>query len=149
MDPQWRDPLLETVKTTENALEVIGKGTAIFAPLYPRLGFVQQSHDYKASLVAAIRAVDIVRDDGSPHIHLALSGNGKEGQWPPGPNTRFQWQQLVPSVKSCTHLPDVDDSADLDDPYGNRVNAANGNAWQLWRPYECCQKRGDDLIEHW
>lgn len=148
LDPQWRDPLLETAKTVENALEWVGKGGSHFASLYPRLGFVQQSHDYKASLVAAIRAADIVRNDGTPHVYTALSGNGREGQWPPGSGTDFEWQQLVPSVMGCKRLPDIDDSTDLTDPYSARLNPANGNAWQLWRPYECCQKRGDDLIEH-
>lgn len=56
------------------------------------------------------------------------------------------WQQLVPGVMSCRALPDIDDTAALLDPYRARVNAVNGNAWQLWRTYTCCEQEGAVLV---
>ena len=147
LDYNWRDPLVETPWTLANLFRGIKVGSSFFGGLYPRIGFVNQSHDYKASLVAAKRAADIVRQ-GGPHVHYSLRGRGGEGYWPPGPGTDFTWQQLVPSKMSCRGLPDINDTFAANDPYRDRLNQARGNAWQLWRPYTCCERRGATLIQH-
>ena len=148
LDPNWRDPTVETPWTLAHLLTGVRAGVSWFAGLFPRIGFVKQGHDYKASLVGAKRAAHIVRQDGQPHVYAPLDAwyDGQPGQWPPDQNTDFLWQQLVPSVMSCRALPDIDDSASLMDPYGTRVNAVNGNAWQLWRTYSCCERAGADLL---
>jgi hypothetical protein len=51
-------------------------------------------------------------------------------------------------VMSCRALPDIDDTLNINDPYRSRVNAVNGNAWQLWRTYTCCEQEGAVLIFH-
>jgi integrating conjugative element protein (TIGR03756 family) len=149
LDPNWRDPTVETPWTLANLWEGVSAGTSRFAGLFPRIGFVKQGHDYKAGLVCAKRAAHFVRQDGQPHVYTPLDTwyvGGGQGQWPPGQSTDYQWQQLVPSIMSCRHLPDINDTAHLTDPYRTRVNAVNGNAWQLWRPYSCCKRKGSTLI---
>ena len=122
LDPNWRDPLVETPWTMANLLTGISAGTSRFAGLFPRIGFVKQGHDYKASLVGAQRAAHVVRQDAQPHIYTSLDTwyTPAQGQWPPGQNTDYLWQQLVPSVMSCRVLPDINDTASITDPYRNR-----------------------------
>lgn len=147
LDYNWRDPVVETPWTMANLFKGVSAGSSRFAGLFPRIGFVKQGHDYKASLVGAKRAADIVREDYQPHVYLPLDYwyTPSQGQWPPGSDD-FLWQQLVPEVMSCRALPDIDDTTHLSDPYRPRVNAVNGNAWQLWRTYSCCEQEGAVLI---
>ena len=150
LDPNWRDPVVETPWTLANLLTGVSAGSSRFAGLFPRIGFVKQGHDYKASLVGAKRAAHIVRQDFQPHVYTPLDTwyTPQQGQWPPGQSTDYLWQQLVPFVMSCRVLPDINDTASSTDPYRSRVNAVNGNAWQLWRPYTCCEQEGAVLIFH-
>jgi integrating conjugative element protein (TIGR03756 family) len=147
-DPNWRDPTIETPWTLANLVEGVNKGLSRFGGLFPRIGFVKQGHDYKASLVAAKRAAHFVRQRNQPHVYAPLDTwyDAETGQWPPSPRSGFVWQQLVPSLMSCRALPDIDDTTTLRDPYNQRINAVNGNAWQLWRTYSCCDRAGDNLI---
>ena len=148
LDPNWRDPVVETPWTMANVLTGVSAGSSRFAGLFPRIGFVKQGHDYKASLVGAKRAAHVVRQDFQPHVYTPLDFgySPQQGEWPPGHGTDYQWQQLVPSVMSCRALPDIDDTLSLTDPYRSRVNAVNGNAWHLWRTYSCCEKEGAVLV---
>lgn len=149
LDYNWRDPLIETPWTLLNLLNGVNNGFSWFEGLFPRIGFVDQGHDYKASLVAAKRAVDIVRQGGQPHVYLPMTiGSWGQGWWPPGQSSPFLWQQAVPGYRPCTTLPDMDDSLMVTDPYSNRLNEARGNAWQLWRGYACCKRAGQVLVFH-
>ena len=147
-DFNWRDPLVETSWTMANLTTGVSAGSSRFAGLFPRIGFVKQGHDYKASLVGAKRAAHFVRQDWQPHVYTPLDTwySPEQGNWPPSEGTDYLWQQLVPSVMSCRALPDINDTASLTDPYRSRVNSVNGNAWQLWRPYSCCEQEGAVLI---
>jgi integrating conjugative element protein (TIGR03756 family) len=148
-DYNWRDPTVETGWSLYNALARVGKGPATFAGLFPRIGFVNQGHDYKASLVAAKRAVDIVRQPWQPHVYWPMTASAtRQGYWPPTPDTEFLWQQLVPEVRDCAFLPDINDASSLGDPYAARLNPTMGNAWHVWRSYACCQPEGAVLIFH-
>ena len=148
LDYNWRNPVIETPWTLANLFQGVGAGSSRFAGLFPRIGFVKQGHDYKASLVGAKRAVDIVRQDNQPHVYQPLDTwyTPQQGQWPPSSGDAFAWQQLVPEEMSCRVLPDIDDTAYLSDPYRSRVNAVSGNAWQLWRTYSCCEQEGAVLV---
>ena len=148
-DPAWREPVAETGWTALHALENVETGSTLFGGLFPRIGFVHQGHDYKASLVAAKRAVDIVRQPWQPHVYWPMTATTMDqGYWPPSQDTPFLWQQLVPTVRDCTLLPDIDDTLYISDPYSERINQARGNAWQLWRPYSCCSQEGAVLVFH-
>lgn len=147
-DYNWRDPLVETPWTLAHLTRGIRAGASRFAGLFPRIGFVNQGHDYKASLVAAKRAADVVRQRAQPHVYVPLDTGytPAPGQWPPGSGAEYRWQQLVPSVMSCRALPDINDTASITDPYRHRVNRVTGNAWHLWRAYSCCEQAGAVLI---
>ncbi len=157
LDPSWRDPLFETPWTLRHILWRIGHGSAQFAYMFPRTGFINNSHDYKASFVAARRAFDIVRQRKQPHHYMPLDFmyQGQQGQWPPANNPFVDnsedplWQQLVPYPMSCRGLPDIDDVLSVpSDPYRSRLNQVYGNAWQVWRPYSCCKQAGATLIAY-
>ena len=147
-DPAWRNPLIEVGLSLGHAFDRVGKGAATFAALYPRHGFISQSHDYKSALTAAMRAMDIVSQSHQPHVYVPLDSYGAsgQGQWPPRGLQAARYQQLTPTVEACSVLPDIDDTLHPTDPYAGRLNQNLGNAWQVWRPYRCCEPAGTVLI---
>ena len=157
-DPMWRSPGLQAPLTLRHALRSVrepGPLGSMWGALYPRTGFVQQSHDYKAGAVAAQRVADIVTRRSQPHVYRPLLGDSGGGQWPPGavvegdPDTH-KWQLLAPRTGSCSVF--AGSAAPLlgaVDPLGRNVSASGAYAWNLWRPYRCCKRRGQWLISHW
>ncbi|ATZ93043.1 TIGR03756 family integrating conjugative element protein [Dickeya fangzhongdai] len=113
----------------------------MWGSIYPRSGFVQHTDDDKASAIVAQRVADIITRTGQPHVYQALSGSRTDGYWPPEPVTEntnnHKWQRLSPQMStSCAIFPD-----------GDHVSAENGNeAYALWQPYSCCQRRGQRLL---
>ena len=157
-DPMWRSPELQAPLTLRHALRAVrepGPLGSLWGALYPRTGFVQQGHDYKAGAVAAQRVADIVTRRNQPHVYRPLLGGSGGGQWPPGavvegdPDTH-KWQMLAPRTGSCAVF--AGSAAPLVgtvDPLGGNVSASGAYAWNLWRPYRCCKRRGQWLIAHW
>ena len=116
--------------------------------IYPRSGFITQTNDYKAAAVIAERVADFVTRKDQPHVYTPLTGHSHEGYWPPGAvkegdASTHKWQRLQPSMSdSCTVFPDRGLASRFDD-----VTADDGDyAWALWRPYECCKRKGETLI---
>jgi len=115
----------------------------LWGSLYPRGGFLHQTDDYKAGAVVAQRAGDIVTRRGQPHVYQPVLASARDGYWPAGelvetaPSTG-KWQALTPRTSSsCTVFPH-DDSL---------TQARQGDyAWALWRPYSCCQRRGQTFL---
>ncbi|WP_416776434.1 TIGR03756 family integrating conjugative element protein [Xenorhabdus budapestensis] len=115
----------------------------LWGTLYPRSGFVNQTDDDKASAVVAQRVADIITRAGQPHVYQVLKGQRTDGYWPPEPVTEntgtqnHQWQRLSPTLsQSCAVFPD-----------GEHTAAINGNqAYALWQPYSCCQRRGQRFL---
>jgi integrating conjugative element protein (TIGR03756 family) len=110
--------------------------------VYPRGGFVQQTDDDKASAVVAQRVADIITRSGEPHVYQPLVGTRRDGYWPPSPvlendASTHTWQRLSPHLsQSCAIFPD-----------GSYPTAADGNeAYALWQPYSCCQRRGQTFL---
>ncbi|MDZ7753231.1 MAG: TIGR03756 family integrating conjugative element protein [Gammaproteobacteria bacterium] len=67
--------------------------------------------------------------------------------WPPGPlmekNHRTgTWQMLVPRPESSCRVFGTNDLNSIGGWGGGRVDAAGDYAWNLWRPYKCCRRRG-------
>ncbi|MBH04108.1 MAG: TIGR03756 family integrating conjugative element protein [Xanthomonadales bacterium] len=116
--------------------------------VYPRSGFVTQSNDYKAAAVIAQRVADFVTRSGQPHVYTPLQGHDKPGYWAPGPvregdGSTGKWQRLQPNLtKSCSVFPDRGIAAS----YSNVLADDGDYVWALWRPYECCKRRGEELI---
>ena len=156
LDPNWRSPLIETPWTLRNILRHVRTGFTTWAGVYPRIGFVHQTHDYKAGAVAVQRAADISTRNRQPHIYWPMLDDGSPGQWPPGAvvegdDDTHRWQQLIPIAQAteCRVFPDIDDQRSLaGDPFAARVSQNTGYAYNLWRPYRCCEREGAALILH-
>ena len=163
-DPFWREPILETPFTLLNFFRVVGYGkaplqTSTWGPVYPRIGLVQNGHDYKAGAVAAQRAVNIVTQEHQLHVYSTVLEDTKvqQGYWPPGEAIEGdeyygKWQQLLPSdntAPTCHVFADQDDQlSGFLDPFMDRTNESTGYVWNLWRPYSCCSQEGAVLIAY-
>lgn len=111
--------------------------------VYPRSGFLHQPDDYKTAAVIAQRAGDITTRRGQIHVYLPMAARPRDGYWPAGAlkegdSTSGKWQELAPTLSpSCAVFPNS----------GPRIEAANGAyAWALWRPYSCCERRGQTFL---
>lgn len=125
----------------------------LWSPIYPRSGFVSQTHDYKTAATAAQRAADVVTRNGQVHVYQSLTPGAEpqNGWWPPsepvleGDASTHKWQMLAANMtNSCAIFPD----GGVADGYGEQLDEGGDYAWTLWRPYSCCQKRGQTLLYH-
>lgn len=118
-------------------------GLNLWGNVYPRGGFLHQTDDYKAAAVVAQRAGDIVTRRGQPHVYQPLLTEERDGYWSAGALVESdastgKWQELAPTLKNtCAVFPHSE----------ARVQARQGDyAWALWRPYSCCQRRGQVFL---
>lgn len=146
----WRQGVPESAypEALTPGSRTIGQAGDQWGHVFPRSGFVTQSNDYKAAAVIAQRVADFVTRQGQPHVYTSLHASQRPGYWPPGPvkegdASTGKWQRLQPSLtKSCSVFPDRGIAASYAD-----VLAEDGDyVWALWRPYECCKRRGETLI---
>ncbi|MCK9986223.1 MAG: hypothetical protein AzoDbin1_02695 [Azoarcus sp.] len=115
----------------------------LWGNVYPRGGFLHQTDDYKSGAVVAQRAGDVVTRRVQPHVYQPLLAGARAGYWPAGALVETdastgKWQELTPTLSTtCAVF-----------PHGNtRVQAQQGDyAWALWRPYACCQRRGQIFL---
>jgi integrating conjugative element protein (TIGR03756 family) len=144
----WRSGIPEMAypEALTPGMREMGTTGDLWSPIYPRSGFVTQTHDYKVAASTAQRAADVVTRSGQPHVYqpLVSSGGGNSGRWPPDavmegdPETHL-WQRLEPNMSmSCSVFPDGGEDYDLQSP--------GDYAWALWRPYRCCKRRGQTLL---
>ena len=115
----------------------------VWGNVYPRGGFLHQVDDYESGAVIAQRAADIVTRRGQIHVYQPLLANPREGYWPAGgvlegDAATGKWQELTPTLSSnCAVFPNSHSHA----------QAQQGDyAWALWRPYSCCQRRGQVFL---
>lgn len=115
----------------------------IWGSIYPRSGFIHQVDDFKAGAVIAQRAGDITTRVGQPHVYLPMRSQPEPGYWPAGEliegdASTGKWQQLTPTMSpTCAVFPSPAPNADaVDEAY----------AWALWRPYSCCQRKGQTFL---
>ena len=118
-------------------------GMNLWGNVYPRGGFLHQADDYKSGAVVAQRAGDIVTRRGQVHVYQPLLASSRAGYWPAGAlmesdASTGKWQELTPRLSpSCAVFPHNE----------TRIQAQQGDyAWALWRPYSCCQRRGQVFI---
>ncbi|GKS83625.1 TIGR03756 family integrating conjugative element protein [Acidovorax sp. SUPP1855] len=129
---------------TPGMREIGSRSTAdLWGNVYPRGGFLHQSDDHLAGAVVAQRAGDVVTRKGQPHVYQPLLANPHEGYWPAGALLESyaatgRWQELTPTLSSgCAVFPNRN----------THVQAQRGDyAWALWRPYSCCQRRGQVFL---
>lgn len=115
----------------------------LWGNVYPRSGFLNQSNDYETGAVVAERAGDIVTRQGQIHVYRPLLAEAHDGYWPAGALVESdastgKWQELAPTLsKTCAVFPHTN----------KQVQAKQGDyAWTLWRPYACCQRRGQIFL---
>ena len=118
-------------------------GLNMWGNVYPRGGFLHQTDDYKSGAVVAQRAGDIVTRRGQIHVYQSLLAEARDGYWPAGElmesdASTGKWQELTPTLSnSCAVFPHTN----------TRVQAQQGDyAWALWRPYSCCERRGQVFL---
>ncbi|MBO9333144.1 TIGR03756 family integrating conjugative element protein [Achromobacter pulmonis] len=124
--------------------EIGARTTAnLWGNVYPRGGLLHQTDGYKAGAVVAQRAADIVTRRGQIHVYQPLLASSRDGYWPAGAliegdASTGKWQELTPTLsRSCAVFPHANP----------RVQAQQGDyAWALWRPYSCCQRRGQVFL---
>jgi integrating conjugative element protein (TIGR03756 family) len=118
-------------------------GANLWGNVYPRGGFLHQTDDYKSGAVVAQRAGDIVTRSNQPHVYQSLLASSSDGYWPAGALVESdastgKWQELTPTLSNtCAVFPHSD----------RRVQAEQGDyAWALWRPYACCERKGQIFL---
>ena len=143
----WRTNLPESLypESLVPGLREVGTRTGmnLWGHVYPRGGFLHQADDYKAAAVVAQRAGDIVTRRGQIHVYWPLLAEAKDGYWPAGElkesdASTGKWQELTPTLSNaCAVFPHSD----------TKVQAQRGDyAWALWRPYACCERKGQAFL---
>ena len=71
--------------------------------------------------------------------------------WPPGPlietdHRTGTWQMLLPRTETSCKVFGINDLASLAGWGGGRVDKGGDYVWNLWRPYKCCQRRGQFFL---
>lgn len=143
----WRYNVPEAVypEALTPGMREIGTRTTLnlWGNVYPRGGFLHQADDFKAAAVVAQRAGDVVTRRGQLHVYQPLLASPHDGYWPAeelreSDVSTGKWQQLTPQLSStCAVFPHA----------GPLPQAQQGDyAWALWRPYSCCQRRGQTFL---
>ncbi|PWU28670.1 TIGR03756 family integrating conjugative element protein [Pseudomonas sp. RW407] len=143
----WRYGIPESVypESLTPGMREIGGMLAgdLWGNVYPRDGFLHQTNDYKAAAVIAQRAGDITTRDGQPHLYQPILASSEDGYWPAGALLEGdaktgKWQELTPVLsQTCAVFPNGEQHAQAED---------EAYAWALWRPYSCCQRRGQKFL---
>lgn len=117
--------------------------------VYPRTGWTTQAEEPKAAAINAQRAGDIVTRIGQPHVYVPVTASSFSSQrvWSPGPlmekdRRTGTWQMMVPRTETSCDVFGTNDLATLTGWGGGRVDSEGDYVWNLWRPYKCCQRRG-------
>lgn len=148
--PAWREEVPESAypeALTPGLREVSSTGDT-WGNIYPRSGFINQTNDYKAAAVVAQRVADFVTRTGQPHVYTPLDPSERDNYWPPDPikegdASTGKWQRLQPNkTSSCSVFPDQGIAAS----YSDLIADDGDYVWALWRPYQCCKRRGETLI---
>lgn len=140
-------------------------GRRLWGHIWPYSGFIAQEHDHKAAAVILHRAVNLVTQPSrralAPLLYLSANGqrSRNRGYWPagefkPGNKKTGLVQRLAPEPqKSCAILPDSStESKSGNDDDGKKfdtrftISDEGRYAWNIWRPYTCCERRGRVLI---
>lgn len=145
----WRSGIPESAypEALIPGLRELGQAGDLWGNVYPRSGFIGQTHDYKAAALMAQRSADIVTRTGQPHVYTPLIRNSNDGWWPPDPimegDNDHRWQQLQPNMSNSCHV--WPDRSPLD-TYADRLAEDGDYVFSMWSRYRCCQRRGQELL---
>lgn len=151
----WRNPEFESFSLSNfvPGTREIGQWPRFtWGSVYPRCGWINQPSPPKAAAVVAQRAADIAINGGLLRVRTSL-GNSARGQkrWGP-PNLREtngntgKWQMIHPIKQSSCAAFGTNDLLAARDWGGGKVDKKNAYLWVLWRPYQCCRKRGQVFL---
>lgn len=148
----WRQEIPEILYPASwvPGLREVGAGPLqTWGSVHPRTGWVTQAEEPKAAAVIAQRAGDIVTRTGQPHVYVPLTGSSASGQrvWAPGAlierdERTGTWQMLAPRTETSCKVFGTNDLMSLAGWGGGRVDGGGDYVWNLWRPYQCCSRRG-------
>ena len=121
--------------------------------VYPRTGFVTQNEDPKAAAVTAQRAGDIITRTWQPHIYWPLGSDCSRNNmkcWAPGAllennSSTGKWQMLYPKAENSCSTFGKNDVLSLQSWADNKQDSTQDFAWNLWRKYTCCKRKGSFL----
>jgi integrating conjugative element protein (TIGR03756 family) len=121
--------------------------------VYPRTGWSIQSEEPKAAALTAQRAGDIITRRAQPHVYLPLPDSAPANQrvWPPEPlvegdSTTGYWQMISPVTDSDCAVFGANDLYSDSGWGGDRVDEHGDYVWNLWRPYQCCERQGQFFL---
>ncbi len=159
LDPNWIDPGIEqiypqsilgwpTIKANDVKF-LPGLLDPYWAPVYPRCGWSAHPLDPVNGAVAAFRASHILTNRASLHVHIPPTGDCGNRCWPPGAvkensSTENKFQLIFPDLEDTAKM--LGGSASKLSNGRNTVQQAY--AWNLWRRYRCCDKKGQIFITH-
>lgn len=125
----------------------VGSGAAqTWGSRYPRTGELVQAQPVKASAVLAERMASIVGKSAQPHIYTKIEAANKGGFVYFETGQRIKWQALYPYASSGCVTFGSNDSLSLTSWGDGQTSLEDGYAWNLWRRYSCCQRRGAFLF---
>ncbi len=106
-------------------------------------GAIAEDGKYLAFFSVNISRAYIVTRRGQIHVYQPLLANSRDGYWPAGAlmegdASTGKWQELTPRLSNtCVVFPHS----------GTLTQAQQGDyAWALWRPYACCERRGQVFL---
>jgi len=126
--------------------------------VFPRTGFVHQSEEAKAAALIAQRAGNIVTQADQPHVYnqipektTAFSGPTAYRVIPPGElkEADFKtgmWQPLAPNASNSCDVFGKNDLTSTRSWADGKNDDGGDYAYILWRPYQCCQKKGQRFL---
>lgn len=148
----WRHGIPESLypEALTPGLREIGSPGDTWGHLYPRSGWVNQTRDDKAAAVTTQRAGDLVTRQGQPHVYQPLVVRAQPGYWPPGPIKEgdphtHKWQAVWPVTESSCAVFPTPNAADTGSLAALK-SLSGAYAWSLWRPYSCCERKGQTLL---
>lgn len=151
-DPNWDDPDIEAMLGALFGLISTPRirtnwPLGYWATVYPRCGWGSHPYDAINAAVAAHRAAAIATSDFAPHIYLRPGTDCGNRCWQPQPvrendSNNHQFQMVFP-VKETSGMVMGGEATWAN---GKNKKSEEGYAWTLWRPYECCKKKGQSFL---
>lgn len=154
---RWGIPELVYPQAWVPGLREIGRFPVnTWGQVYPRAGMLTQSDPAKMAAVIAQRVGDVITRSGQTHIYRTL-GNGQDGfrrhsvggnmVWSPGKLTENAanggwWQMNSPKAESECRIFGENDLISATGWGGGRTAQTGNYTFTLWRPYQCCKRRG-------
>ena len=153
----WRMGLTDVLNTWRIWTDVIGTPYSTnWGSLYWRTGFIKQLNPAKANAVLSMRAASIATTIGEMRVYIPATGTpaGDQkffhipGQSMANGSDGSVWQMKIPkNSNSCVVFDDIAESENKASSSGWTFdkwdeNNESSSVYNLWRPYECCKRKG-------